>query len=170
MSAKQVVKLTDDDRRECRELIHSGTAAARSIMHAHVLLKTDASPAGPGWTDGAIAEALGIAAMTVAIVRKTMFKEGLQAALRHYRTGQREYPHKLDGRAEAHLVALACSEPPEGHLRWSLRLLSSRLMELGYVDSVSHSTVGLVLKKTNCSPGAPCAGAFPENTTPSSSA
>jgi hypothetical protein len=165
MSAKQMVKLTDDDRRQCHELIHSGTAAARSIMHAHVLLKTDASPEGPGWTDDAIAKTLGVATTTVATLRKTMCKEGLPAALRHYCTGRREYPHKIDGCAEAHLVALACSEPPEGHLRWSLRLLSSQMMELGYVDKVSHTTVGLVLKKTNYSPGAQCAGVSPGSRT-----
>lgn len=168
MSAKQVVKLSDDDRRQCHELVHSGAAPARSIMHAHVLLKTDASPAGPGWTDDAIAEALDVDPTTVATVRKTMFKAGLQAALRHYCTGQREYRHKLDGRAEAHLIALACSEPPQGHRRWSLRLLSSRLVELGYVDSISHSAVGQALKKTHCSLGAPGASASRPTPTPNS--
>ena len=168
MSAKQVVKLTDDERRQCHELIRSGSAPARSIMHAHVLLKTDASPEGPGWTDADIAEALEVDTTTVATVRKTMFKAGLPAALRHYCTGQREYRHKLDGRAEAHLIALACSEPPEGHLRWSLRLLSSRLVELGYVDSISHSAVGQALKKTNCSLGAPDASASRPTPTPNS--
>lgn len=159
MSAKQVVRLSDDERRQCHDLIRAGTAPARSIMHAQVLLQTDASPAGPAWTDEAIAEAFHVSAVTVATIRKTMCREGLVAALRHYRTGQRQYRHKVDGRAEAHLVALACSPPPEGRARWSVRLLSQRFVELGYVDTISHDTVWQTLKKTNCSPGAPCAGA-----------
>ena len=147
MSTKQVVKLTDDERRQCHELIRAGTAPARSIMHAQVLLKTDASPEGPGWTDAAIADAFHVSTVTVATIRKAMRKEGLQAACRHYRTGQRQYPRKLDGHAEAHLVALACSPPPEGHVRWSVRLLSQRFVELGYIDSLSHDTVWQTLKK-----------------------
>jgi hypothetical protein len=158
MSAKQVVRLSDDERRQCHALIHAGTAAARGIMHAQVLLKTDASAQGPAWTDEAIAEAFNVSTVTVATIRKTMYHEGLAAALRHYRTGQRQYRRKLDGHAEAHLVALACSAPPEGRLRWSVRLLSQRFVELGYADTISHDTVWQTLKKTNCSPGAPCAG------------
>jgi Homeodomain-like domain len=168
MSAKQVVKLSDDERRECHELVCSGTGRARSLMHAQVLLKADASPEGPGWTDGAIAEAFGVSTVTVATLRKTFLREGLAAALRHYRTGGREYWHKIDGRTEAHLIHLICSAPPEGYKCWSLRLLSRRLVELGYVDDISYDTVRLALKKTNCSLGAPCAGASPGNRAPSS--
>ena len=97
-----------------------------------------------------------------------MVNEGLEAAVRHYRAPDREYPRKLDGHAEGHLIALACSAPPEGHLRWSLRLLSDRMVELGYIDSLSHTTVGETLEKTNCSPGAPGVTASRPNTTPSS--
>jgi hypothetical protein len=167
MSAKQVVKLTDEERRQCHQLIRSGTACARSIMHAQVLLKTDASPQGPAWTDAAIAAAFNVSTVTAATIRKTMLKEGLPAALRHYRKGRRQYPRKLDGHGEAHLVALACSPPPEGHRRWSVRLLSQRFVELGYIDSISHDTVWQTLKKTNCSPGAPCAGASRNERVPS---
>ena len=93
---------------------------------------------------------------------------GLPAALNHYRIVHREYQPKLDGHGEAHLIALACSAPPEGHTRWSLRLLSARMVELDYVDYVSHVTVGQVLKKTNCSLGAPGASASrPVKTPPS---
>jgi Homeodomain-like domain len=168
MSSKQVVKLAEAERRECHALIRSGTACARSLTHAQVLLKTDASPEGPGWTDAAIAEAFSISAVTVATIRKTMLNEGLQAALRHYRTGGRDYHNKVDGHAEAHLIALSCSPPPEGYRRWSLRLLSNRLVELGYIDSISHGTVGRVLKKTNCSLGAPCVFASRPSKTPNS--
>ena len=167
MPKKYIVSLTDDERRRCSELIRSGEARARSIMHAQVLLKADASPQGPSWTDDAIADAFGVTTVTVATVRKTMVSEGLDAALNHYNGPNREYSRKLDGHGEGHLIALACSAPPEGHARWSLRLLSARMVELGYVDSLSHTTVGETLKKTNCSPGASGAIASRRKRTPS---
>jgi len=165
---RYVVQLTDGDREQCRELVRCGTAPARSIMHAQVLLKADASPGGPAWTDAAIAEAFGVCTLTVGHLRKTMVTAGLQSALQHYRIVNRQYPSKLDGHGEAHLIALACSAPPEGRTRWSLRLLSARMIELGYVDYVSHVTVGQVLKKTNCSLGAPGASASRPGRTPPS--
>ena len=165
---KHVVQLTDADRQQCRELVRCGEAPARSIMHAQVLLKAEASPEGPGWTDAAIAQAFGVCKMTVANVRQTMVTAGLAAALNHYRIVNREYQPKLDGRGEAHLIALACSAPPQGHTRWTLRLLSARMVELDYVDYVSHVTVGQVLKKTNCSLGAPGAFASRPSKTPNS--
>jgi hypothetical protein len=137
-------------------------------MHAQVLLKADASPEGPGWSDAAIAEAFGVCTLTVGRLRKTMVTAGLATALQHYRMVQRQYRHKLDGHGEAHLIALACSPPPEGHTRWSLRLLSARLVELGHVDYISHVTVGQVLKKTNCSLGARGASASRPGRTPNS--
>ena len=168
MSKKRVVQLTDEQRRECRELVRRGTAPARSITHAQVLLKADAGPAGPAWTDRAIAEAFGITTVTVSEIRKTLVSEGLPAALSHYRGTPGKPEPKLDGRQEAYLIALACGAPPEGRARWSLRLLSDRMVELGYVDSVSYNTVGRVLKKTNCSLGARCASASrPTATRPS---
>ena len=168
MRKKYVVRLTDGERQQCRELIRCGTAPARSIMHAQVLLKADARPEGPGWTDAAIAEAFGVCTLTVGQLRKTLVTAGLQSALQHYRIVKRQYSPKLDGHGEAHLIALACSAPPEGHTRWSLRLLSARMVELGYVDEVSHVTVGQVLKKTNCSLGAPGASASRPEKTPNS--
>jgi hypothetical protein len=168
MSAKQVVRLTDDERRRCRDLVGAGQGHARAILHAQVLLRTDAGPGGPGWTDKAIAEALGTTPVTVATIRKTMLREGLASALQHYHTPEGPRPHKVDGDLEAHLVALACGEPPDGQKRWSLRLLASRAVELGYVDSISHTLVASTLKKTNCSLGASCAGASPARRTPPS--
>ena len=117
MRKKHVVQLTADDREQCRERIRCGTAPARSIMHAQVLLKADASPEAPGWTDAAIAEAFGVCKLTVANIRKALVTAGLPAALNHYRLVNRQYQPKLDGRGEAHLIALACSAPPEGHTR-----------------------------------------------------
>jgi hypothetical protein len=159
MPKKHVVQLTADARQQCLELIRCGRAPARSIMHAQVLLKADAGPDGPGWTDVAISEAFAVTTVTVAQIRKVWVLEGLASALSHYRGTPGRPQHKLDGDQEAHLIALACSEPPEGRARWSLRLLSQRMVELGYVDSVSYSTVGRTLKKTTCSPGGPCASA-----------
>lgn len=168
MTKKYVVQLTDEQRRQCLEMVRAGSAHARSITHAQVLLKADASSEGPGWTDSAISEAFGITTVTVAHIRKVLVTEDLATALSHYRGPNREYRRKLDGHQEAHLIALVCSAPPEGHIRWSLRLLSRRIVELGYVDSISHETVGKVLKKMNCSPGAPSAGASRAGRVPSS--
>jgi transposase len=137
-------------------------------MHAQVLLKADTSPEGPGWKDRAISEALGITTVTVANVRKRMASEGLERTLADYRSPRREYRSKLDGHQEAHLLALAKTPPPEGHVRWSLRLLADRMVELAYVDTLSYNTVNRLLKKKNCSPGAACAGASRRKQTPTS--
>lgn len=159
MSAKRRVELTPQQRERCLGLVNSGTAHARSIMHAHVLLKADCSPDGPGWTDKAIGEAFLVSTVTVANIRRTLVREGLDAALRHYDSSQRDYPAKLDGRQEAHLIAIAHSAPPEGFVRWSLRMIGRRMVLAGHVDSISHVTVGNVLKKGHCSLGATCNGA-----------
>jgi transposase len=163
---RYVVRLTDEERAQCRELIRAGTARARSVMHAQVLLKADTRPGGPGWKDGAISAALDVSTVTVGTIRKRMATEGLDAALSHYRPPRREYHSKLDGRQEAHLLALAKTPPPEGHARWSLRLLADRMVQLDYVDTLSYNTVGRLLKKKNCSPGAACAGASRRKRTP----
>ena len=154
-----VVRLTPAQRAQCQELIRAGTARARSLMHAQVLLKADTGPGGPGWKDRAISEAFAITTVTVGNIRKRLVTEGLERTLAHYRPPRREYHCKLDGHQEAYLLALAKTEPPEGRLRWSLRLLADRMVELGYVESLSYNTVGRLLKKKNCSPGAACAGA-----------
>lgn len=153
-----VVELTEEQRQQCQELVSAGSSPARSIRHAQILLKADASPGGPGWTDRAIGEAFGVTPVTVARVRKVLATEGLEAALSHYRGPNREYRRKLDGHQEAQLIALACSPAPQGHARWSLRLLAGRMVELGYVDSVSHETVHQTLKKTSFNRGATCSG------------
>ena len=153
-----VVELTEEQRQQCERMLETGSHPARSLRHAQILLKADAGSGGPGWTDSAIGEAFGVSAMTVARVRKVMVTEGLEAALSHYRGPNREYRRKLDGRQEAQLIALACSPPPQGHARWSLRLLAGRMVELGYVDCVSHETVHQTLKKTSFNRGATCSG------------
>jgi transposase len=127
------------------------------VLHAHILLKADQRPAGrgvaagPAWTDARICEAFGVSRATVERVRKRYVEAGLDAALVRKRLPPRA--RKLDGHAEAHLIAIACGAPPEGHKRWTLRLLAGRLVELEEVDSVSHETVRKILKKTRSSPG-----------------
>ena len=147
MRKKYVVQLSADDRQRCLELIRAGTAHTRTVMHVRVLLKADCGPEGPGWTDAAIAEAVEVSMVTVAKIRQRFASDGLEATLQHYRGPNREYPRKLDGHQEAHLLALAHSAPPEGHKQWSLRLLADKMVELEHVDSLSYMTVSRTLKK-----------------------
>ncbi len=147
MRKRYLVRLSPEDRQRCLDLISSGTAHTRTVMHARVLLKADSGPEGPGWTDAAIAEAVEVSPVTVATLRQRFVHEGLEATLEHYRGPQREYPRKLDGRQEAHLLALAHSAPPQGRKRWSLRLLADKMVELEHVDRLSHMTVARTLKK-----------------------
>ncbi len=144
---KYSVTLTETERDELKQLIAAGTAPARKLTHARVLLKADQSPDGPGWADERIAEAVEVSQPTISRIRKQYVEQGLEAALNR-RAPNREYHRKLDGEQEARLVALACSEPPEGQARWSLRLLADRLVELEVVEEISYQTVGRILKKT----------------------
>jgi len=121
------------------------------LLYARILLKTDASEGGPAWTDERIADALETSADTVARQRRRFLEEGLEVALMPRKPG-RPRRRVLDGRAEAHLVAMACSEAPEGRGSWTLRLLADRMVELGVVEGVSHETVRRTLKKTSFVP------------------
>ena len=147
MNKKYCVTLTAQERAEVEALLARGKADVRCLKHAQILLKADAASGGPGWEDVRIAEAFDVGTATIERLRRRFVEEGLQAALRTYRTGTRSYMPTLDGAAEAHLIALACSEPPEGRARWTLRLLASRMVELAYVAAVSHETVRQTLKK-----------------------
>ena len=149
---RYVVTLTEEERGQLQKLISSGKASARKLAHARILLKADSSEGGSGWRDIKISQALDAGVATVERVRKRFVEEGLEAALGR-RKPRRQYLRKLDGEAEAHLIAMACSEPPEGHARWTLRLLADQVVVLGHVDSISHETVRRTLKKTNSSPG-----------------
>jgi transposase len=146
------IMLTDAEREQLKHLIAAGTAPARRLLHARLLLKADQGPGGPGWTDERVAEAVEVSQPTVSRVRKQYVEEGLEAALRR-RPPTREYHRKLDGAQEARLIALACGAPPAGRARWSLRLLADELVELEVAEPVSYQTVRRVLKKTNSSPG-----------------
>lgn len=154
MKKKQIVRLTPDERTQLLRLISAGTAPTRKLTHARILLKADRGPDGPGGADEAIAEALEVGEITVWRVRKRYVEEGLEAALNH-RHPKNHRPCRLDGDQEAHLIALACSEPPEGRTRWTLRLLAGRMVELQYAECVSHETVRVTLKKTSSSRGSP---------------
>jgi transposase len=142
------VTLTPEERTELTALVQKGKAAARTLTHARILLKADQSEGGPAWTDETIVAALEVSLSTVSRVRQAFVEAGLEAALQR-RSPKKPRARKLDGVAEAHLIALACSEAPEGHARWTLRLLADRMVQLAYVDAVSHETVRQVLKKTN---------------------
>ena len=152
MRKTYIVTLTSEERATLRELISSGKATARKISHARILLKADSNKGGPAWNDAAIRQALDVGTATVERVRKRFVEDGLDAALGR-RKPRREYKQKLDGDGEAHLIALACSESPEGYARWTLRLLADRMVALEYIDELSYQTVRRVLKKTNLSLG-----------------
>ena len=148
MKKTYIVTLTDAERQTLQEMLSRGKAAARKLTRARVLLKADAAPAGLGWKDEAIAGGLDVGRTTVERVRKLFVEEGLGAALER-RKPRRQYRRTLDGDGEAHLIALACSQAPEGRARWTLQLLADRMVQLEYVAAVSKDTVARVLKKTS---------------------
>ena len=141
-----------EERAQLEGMLSKGKAAARTLMHARILLKADEGVAGPHLSDDEIAEAVAVNRSTVERVRMRCVEEGVEAALRP-RPSRQLHPRKLDGVQEAHLVALACSPAPKGRSRWSLRLLADTLVELEVVDDVSYETVRRTLKKTNSSRG-----------------
>jgi hypothetical protein len=146
------VFLDEDQRAQLRTLVGSGTAPARLLTRARILLKADHGEGGPGWADAAIAGALEVNPSTVLRVRKQFVAEGLAPTL-HRKRPDRVYERRLDGSQEAHLIALACGAPPDGQARWSLRLLADELVRLEVVDTVSYETVRQTLKKTSSSRG-----------------
>ena len=128
------------------DLTSKGRGSAAVLRRARILLKADEGGEGPGWTDPAICDALEVSLSTVARVRKAFVEEGLDAALDRKKPQGRQY-RKLDGEQEAHLIAVACSTPPEGRTRWTLKMLSNRLIELEIVDYISPECVRVTLKK-----------------------
>ena len=146
---RYIVRLSPEERKWLRRLVAGGKGSARMFARAHILLKADVGPDGPGWPDAKIAEALEVTVQTVERVRKQLVEEGLEAVLKRQPYVRKVSRNKLDGEAEARLVALACSEAPEGRARWTLRLLADRMVELGHVESLSYETVRRTLKKTS---------------------
>ncbi|MBI3292990.1 MAG: helix-turn-helix domain-containing protein [Elusimicrobia bacterium] len=152
MHAKYVVDLTPEEREQLLQLTRRGKTAVRRVARARILLKAD-----KGLTDEQIVQAVDTSLSTVTRVRQRFVEEGLEQALRERpRPGQRP---KLDGRHQAHLIAVACSPAPEGHVRWTLRLLADKAVELGFVETISRETVRRTLKKTRLSPGGIGSGA-----------
>ncbi len=152
MPKKYIVKLKRDERKQLRELVQNGEGSAKALTHAHILLKADQTKGQPGWTDQAIRDAFDVSVATIERVRQAYVRHGWNTAVRR-RSRSRERTRRLDGKQEAHLIALACSEPPAGHDHWTLRLLAERMVKLEYVEELSYETVRRTLKKTNSSPG-----------------
>src|SRR3954470_2684096 len=150
MHKKYRVTLTLAEREELERMLARGKADVRKIKHAQILLKADEADeaeSGPAWPDARIAEAFAAGITTVERVRQRFVEEGFASALSPYRGGKRIYERKLDGAQEAHLIALACSAPPDGQARWTVRLLAQHMVELAYVDTLSYETVRQTLKK-----------------------
>jgi transposase len=153
MNKKYTVQLDAKQRQMLESMLRGGKATARSQTHARILLKADQGSSGPGWTDEQIAEALAVGKATVERVRKRFVDGGLLDALVRRPQPERPEQRKMDGELEARLVTLACSQVEGGRERWTMRLLADKLVQLGYVDAISHQTVWVTLKKTNSSPG-----------------
>ena len=149
---KFIVRLTAAEREKLEGVVNRGKVGAEKRKRAHILLKADASPEGPAWSDGQIAAALDIGKTTIHRTRQAYVEQGLEAALERQRPTGRHY-RKLDGIQEAQLVKIACSPAPEGQARWTIKLLADKLVELEIVESIGAETVRRTLKKTTSSRG-----------------
>jgi transposase len=143
------VTMTAEERQQLTQLVKAGKAGAMKLTHARIVLKADAAEGGPAWPDVRIAEALDVSTDTIARVRQRFVEQGLEAALGRKKQDRPSRARKLDGRAEARLIALACSAAPEGRSEWTMQLLADKLVELQIVDSICDETVRRALKKTN---------------------
>lgn len=150
MKKKYVVELTTEERSQLQAVIRAKRMAAHKRRHAQMLLKVDQGREGPGWSDAAVAEAFDCTLRTVERLRVRLVERGFEAGLEHGNRGKNR-ARKLDGVAEARLIALACGETPEGRNRWTVRLLADQIVVLEFVESCGKSTVQRVLKKTNLS-------------------
>jgi transposase len=149
---KYLVTLTPEERDWLTGLVSAGKRSALTITRARILLKADQADGGPAWEDQDIAQALDCSVRTVERVRQRFVERGPEQALGRKPQDRPSRERKFDGAAEARLIAVACSAPPEGRARWTMKLLADRLVELEVFDSVSDETVRRVLKKTNLSP------------------
>lgn len=157
---KYIVSLSCEERDELDVLVKKGFVAAYRRTHAQILLLSDTSASGPAWPDAQIAQAVGVGKRTVEHVRQRLVMDGLEAALEHKYNPNSARKRVFDGDSEARLIALACSQAPKGHSRWSLRLLADKVVELNIVEHADHVTVMRTLKKTSCNRIASNAGAF----------
>ncbi len=145
---RYVVRLSAEERLALEAMIRKGKSPAQRLLKARILLKADASEEGESWSDSRIIEALETSISMVYRVRKQLVEEGFEAVLSRKAPAAPAVPRIFDGEKEARLIALACSKPPEGYARWSLRLLETKVVELGIVEAASDSTIQRVLKKT----------------------
>src|SRR5476651_1201262 len=144
---RYVVRLSAEEREQLEALIRKGKSPAQRLLKARILLKADVSEAGEGWSDGRIIKALETNASMISRVRKQLVEEGFEAVLSRKQRATPAVPRIFDGEKEAKLIALACSKPPKGRARWTLRLLEKKVVELGIVERASDSTIGRTLKK-----------------------
>lgn len=149
---KYIVRLSGDERSQLEAIIRTGRDAAGRLLKARILLKADISSDGDCWQDRQIAEALETSVSTVYRIRRRLVLDGLEAAINRKKRERPPIEPIFDGEKEARLIQLACSEPPAGHARWSLRLLEKKVVELGIVETASDSTIGRVLKKHSQAP------------------
>ena len=156
MAKRYIVELSDEERNHLQTFVCTGRRGARQINHARILLQADIKQSGGGYRDPQIQEGLGVSVRTIERVRRRFVEEGLESSI-HHRSGAGR-KRKMQGEQEAHLIALRCRKPPVGHARWTLRLLADQMVELGYMEQLSHETVRQTLKKMNCSLGARSAG------------
>ena len=163
---KYVVKLSDEERERLNTLIHTGKHRARQLVKARILLKADASDAGEGWSDSQIAAALDTSVDTVARARQQLVDEGVEAVLTRKHSPASARKRIFDGAAEAKLVAVACSKPPTGRARWTLKLLEEAVVELNIVERASDNTIGRTLKKIRSSPTSRSNGSSRRTPTP----
>ena len=154
MKKKYSVKLDTCERNLLEQMVKTGNTPARKIeiLRAWILLKSDCNEDGPNWSYKNICQAFNVSEVTVFQIRKAFVENGLEKAINRKKP-EREYQHLIDGEAEAHLIALACSEAPNGQERWTLRLLRDQMIQLEYIEDVSHETIHTTLKKTNLSLG-----------------
>jgi hypothetical protein len=157
--------LSAEERQRLEALIRKGKGPARRLLKARILLKADVSDAGPGWSDSRIIAALDTSASMLYRVRKQLVEEGFEAVLSRKQRATPAVPPIFDGEKEAKLIALACSKPPKGRARWTLRLLENKVVELGIVERASDSTIHRTLKKTVSNRIADSAGSSPRRPT-----
>ena len=146
---KYSVQLNEEQRQALKQVIGSGVAPARKILHAQILLKADSSQTGPGWSDEQIQQTFEVGCSTVERVRKRFAENGLEDAITRRPQPPRPDKRVLNGRHEAYLITLACSPKPEGYEHWSVRLLAHKMVELGYSEQVGRETIRVTLKKMN---------------------
>ena len=155
---KYVVRLSGEERERLEALIRKGKSPARRLLKARILLKADISEVGAGWSDNRIIEALETSPSMVYRARKQLVEEGFEAVLSRKQRATPAIARIFDGEKEAKLIALACSKPPKGRARWTLRLLENKVVELNIVERASDSTIGRTLKKTFFNPIAASTG------------